>query len=384
MKISILSHDLSENGMYRVYTLAEVLKRQYEVEIIGPIFGKEIYKPCNTDQFKFKSVKGCVFPYFLFSIREILKYITGDVVYAYKPLLTSYGIGLLKKLASKCPVVIDIDDWPVGHWLQEYDFSLRRVLSRSKNLLIFSRPKAPLYSIITSEFFIRFADNITVTSDFLKQKFGGIKVPHAQNTKLFDPCRFNRNELRQKWGLNNIKVIMFLGSLNPYKGIENILKALDKLNTNKEVKLMMIVDKGRRSSYIKQLLNAGKAKIIPVEGLQHVQKIPEFLSMADLVVIPQRATPITNAQVPAKLIDAMSMANPIIATNISDIPQILKGCGLIVEPNDIDDLADKITYLVENENIARELGKKAREKCKREFSWDAIEPILTGVFDKYD
>lgn len=383
MKISILAHDLSENGMYRVYTLAKVLQRRYKVEIIGSIFGKGIYEPCNTGEFKFKNAKGCPFPLFIYSIKKILRYITGDVIYAYKPLFTSYGIALLKKLSSKYPVVIDIDDWPVGHWLKEWGFSLRKVLSRSKNLLKFWIPNGPLYSIIISKYFTHIADNITVTSSFLQKKFGGVKIPHAQDIVLFDPRRFKRNELRQRWNLNNKKIIMFFGTPIPHKGIEDILQALNRLRTNKEIKLMVVGAK-KSTHYIQQLINTGKEKIIVVEGFQPIQKIPEFLSMADLVVLPQRDTPITAAQVPAKLIDAMAMAKPIISTNVSDMPQILEGCGLIVKPNDIDDLADKISFLVENEKAAEKLGEKAREKCKQEFSFDVIEKKLAEVFDKFD
>jgi len=45
MKISILTHDLSHNCLGRAYLLAKILQRHYEMEIIGPMFGEEIWKP---------------------------------------------------------------------------------------------------------------------------------------------------------------------------------------------------------------------------------------------------------------------------------------------------------------------------------------------------
>lgn len=382
MKISILSNNLSENGMYRVYNLGKVLQRRYEVEIIGPIFGENIYKLFDAGEFQLKSVQGCNFPNFFSSIKKILNYIVGDVIYAYHPIFTSYGVGLLKKLTSKRPVIVCIDDWPKGHWLGDWSFSLRRTLSRGKRLINFWNPTSPLYSLAISEFFTSFADNITVTSRFLQKKFGGILVPHAQDTNFFDPSRYNRDELRRKWKVNDKKIIMFLGTPLPYKGVEDIIYALDRINTNEDIKLMIVGIK-EKTSYVQKLINIAKEKIIIVEGFCPIQKVPEILSVADLIVIPQKNTPITQAQIPAKLIDAMAMAKPIISTNVSDIPEILNNCGMIVEPGDIQGLADKICYLLENEQVAKRLGQKAREKCEREFSFDNLEKKLSYIFDSY-
>ena len=108
-----------------------------------------------------------------------------------------------------------------------------------------------------------------------------------------------------------------------------------------------------------------------------------FLSMADLVVLAQRNTPQTVGQLPAKLAHAMAMEKPIISTNISDMPEILNGCGVIVEPGDVDTLAQNIHRLMEDEEEATELGKRARQKCRERFSFETIETILTKIFERY-
>jgi glycosyltransferase involved in cell wall biosynthesis len=77
------------------------------------------------------------------------------------------------------------------------------------------------------------------------------------------------------------------------------------------------------------------------------------------------------------------MAKPIIATNVSDIPEILDGCGWIVEPENQKQLAKTIKYVFDHPVEAKERGKKAREKCKKGYSWEAIEKKLTTIFKKY-
>ena len=111
MKISILTPDLSHNCLGRAYLLAKILQRHYKVEIVGPIFGVGIWEPVANDKsITYKSVKirGRFKHYW--QIRDLAKKIDGDVVYASKPLFTSFGVGLLKKLFNSKPLILDIDD----------------------------------------------------------------------------------------------------------------------------------------------------------------------------------------------------------------------------------------------------------------------------------
>jgi len=77
------------------------------------------------------------------------------------------------------------------------------------------------------------------------------------------------------------------------------------------------------------------------------------------------------------------MAKPIIATSVGDLPEILDGCGWIVEPENPEKLAEKIQYVFTHPNEAKEMGWKAREKCKAKYSYEAMETILLNIFKKY-
>ena len=86
--------------------------------------------------------------------------------------------------------------------------------------------------------------------------------------------------------------------------------------------------------------------------------VPKYLSMADLVILPQRRIVQAMGQIPAKIFDAMAMAKPIIATDVSDLRRILDGCGIIIEPEDIDSLACKIDWVFSNPTDASALGSQ--------------------------
>ncbi len=388
MKISILTPDLSHNCLGRAYLLAKILQRHYEVEIIGPIFGDGIWKPVADDNsIAYKSVKICgrFKPYW--QIKELAKEIDGDIIYASKPLFTSFGLGLFKRLLNHRPLILDIDDWELGFAKENYRNS--SLLSRLESLVIstlFSYNIGSYWNRLISEKFVFFADSITVSNSYLKSKFNGTIVCHGRDTQIFDPKRFNKNMLREKYKIDeNKKVVMFLGTPGTHKGIEDLIKAIEIIKDRNIVLIIVGID--NKDNYCISIVNTARTRLgeerFKGYELQLFEIVPEFLVIADLVVIPQRKNFASVGQVPAKVFDAMAMAKPIIATNVSDLPEILDGCGWIVEPENPEQLAETIQYVLNNSQEADIIGQKARQKCIEKYSWDVMDKILMRVFGKY-
>ena len=115
MKISILSPNLSSNSVGRAYLLSKLLENRYKVTIIGPIFGDGIWEPLEYDNFlSYHGIKSRSSMHFFSQAVHNLDEIGGDLIYVHKPLLTSFGIGLLKKVLYRKPLILDIDDWEMG------------------------------------------------------------------------------------------------------------------------------------------------------------------------------------------------------------------------------------------------------------------------------
>jgi glycosyltransferase involved in cell wall biosynthesis len=130
--------------------------------------------------------------------------------------------------------------------------------------------------------------------------------------------------------------------------------------------------------YAKELLGADRLVDI---GLTTMRDLPELMSVADLAVIPQRKTLESLGQVPARVFDAMAMAKPIIATNVSHLREIIEDCGWIVEPENTGELAENIREVLGDLKNAHVVGEKAREKCIRLYSYDAAERVLVEIFE---
>jgi glycosyltransferase involved in cell wall biosynthesis len=78
----------------------------------------------------------------------------------------------------------------------------------------------------------------------------------------------------------------------------------------------------------------------------------------------------------------MAMGRPIVSTSVSMIPEILDGCGLLVSPGDPRALRTGIETLLGDPGRARELGRRARERCIERYSFTSARATLLPLIDR--
>ncbi|MCP6762691.1 MAG: glycosyltransferase family 4 protein [Fischerella sp. CENA71] len=382
-KISILVWNLSTNDGYIRASLLQksLMQLGFEVEILGFLFGKELYAAIPADT-KIYTLEGKNYPDFIQSIGQILKRIDGDIIYAIKPQPASFGIALLKKLYTRRPVIVDIDDWEMSwyggdDWCYRPSFKqLARDLIKSNGAL--RSPYHPLY-LKWMEGLINQADAVTVHNQFLQQRFGGVFVPNGKDTYLFDPSRYDINASRMRYRLSGYKILMFPGAPRPYKGLEDILIALEKIN-QPDLKLV-IVGGSPYDDYDRHLQEKWGSWIIKLPKFS-ADLMPDVVAAAHIVVVPQRDTPETRAQFPLKLTDGMAMAKPVLSTKVGDIPDILGGTGYLAEPGSPEEIAEQIQLIFKDLDTANERGKRARERCIEKYSLEAMTSSLKSVITR--
>ncbi|MGL5195090.1 MAG: glycosyltransferase family 1 protein, partial [Chroococcales cyanobacterium] len=241
-KISVLVSDLSKKGAgrwggggVRPFLLSQVLKRlNYEVEILGFVFDDEPNVKASFEDIPIITVPGKKYPQFIQSATSLMKQITGDIIYAYKPKPSSFGLALLNQMKTRRPVLLDIDDWELSwHGGDAWQYrppsikQLGRDIFKENGQLRY--PDHPLY-LKWMEKWIARADRVTLHNQFLQNRFGGVYLPNGKDTDLFDPSRYDPETSRNQYQLSGYRILMFPGAPRPYKGIEDVLIALDRLN----------------------------------------------------------------------------------------------------------------------------------------------------------
>lgn len=389
LKVSLVVSDLSSSGAgrwggaVRPFLLAQALGRlNYQVEMLGIAFGEDA-PAIATDDFPIISFPCQYHSGFLRAASQLISRIDGDIIYAVKLKPSSFGIALLKKWLNRRPLILDIDDWELSwHGGEQWQYrpSLKQFaqdLFKSEGALKY--PDHPLYLKWVEGLFSQ-ADAVTIHNQFLQQRFGGIYVPNGKDTSLFDPAKYDSQVSRVKYGLADYKILMFPGAPRPYKGVEDVLIALNRLDRD-DLRLA-IVGGSPYDDYDRQLQEKWGRWIIQLPR-SPTHLMPEVVSAAHVIVVPQRDTDAAQAQFPLKLTDGMAMAKPILATTVGDIPQILADTGYLVEPNSPEQIARTIELIFADLNTANAKGIAARKRCIQNYSLDVMAKILAHIINNF-
>jgi glycosyltransferase involved in cell wall biosynthesis len=378
--ISIFVHDLSSNPIARVVPFVKAFRDLgYDVQVLGFVFGggEGVHIPYQgeVDPVVIETTKR---PSELFTnIRRLARAANGDIVYAFKPLVTTLAPALYSaRIVKNRPLLLDVEDEEV-YLDQSWDLSAAwRKLFRGWRL-----GTSWKYTRLL-QLFRGSADAVTVVSTELKSRYGGSIIRHGPDENDFSPVQYSEKEqqIREKWGLpQGRKLAMFTGTPRPHKGFDVLTKAL----LRSECKDWDFVLVGPNDNEFARQAKKELPQRAHFLGPQSYSKIPELLSVADAVPIPQKDTPFAEAQVPAKLLDAMAMARPIVASSTGDLPNILgEGRrGLLVPPGDERALAQGLMSIRENPEEAEERASYAREWYKRNASTRALAERIKKIVE---
>jgi glycosyltransferase involved in cell wall biosynthesis len=371
MRISVLCFDVSANAAGRADLLARLLAPLGPVEVIGPRSREGPWEPVASGSVRYTSVPSRRMPGFVATMADLLRRADGDLIYASKTRLASAGVGYLKRVAGRRPLLLDIDDWEIGFYLGSGFWG---TVGRALNL---GNPSGLPWTWLC-ERLTALADGVTVASRFLQQRFGGTLIPHVRDTDAWKPDCASPAAGRRLLRVEGKRVVMFLGTPRDYKGLDDLASAVASL-ARADVTLVVVGTDADTEAGKRILGRCPAAALVPWVPFDQV---PTLLSAADVVAVPQRATPDTVGQVPAKIFDAMALGRPVVSTRVSMIPEILDGCGLLVEPGDISGLAAAIRTLLDDSRQATALGARARERCVERYSFRAARGELFPLIER--
>jgi D-inositol-3-phosphate glycosyltransferase len=170
-------------------------------------------------------------------------------------------------------------------------------------------------------------------------------VPCGVNMELFKPL--DRVDARQKLGLNNQKILLFVGRIDPLKGIDKLVKTLPLLKNQGNFKLVIVGGDENSREELKGLNKlASEINIsdsIDFRGLVKQEQLSVFYNAADVCVVPSYYE--SFGLVP---LESLACGTLVVATDVGDLKGIIKSgeTGCIVSSNSPEKLAEGITSIL--------------------------------------
>lgn len=313
--------------------------------------------PMNSNGFVsiFRSYKEC---------SDICKKYKIDIISSQDPFMSGI-IGYMLKVRHKIPLNIQIHGDLIDNpfWLKQ--------------------SKTNYFWNILAKFILKRAETIrTVNEDSIKNlEKKGIVGNKFMNFPIFiETDIFTSNNIKKLDFGDYEKVILFVGFLNPTKGIDTLLMAAPEVLNKHPKTLFLIVGDGSEKNKLQKISDRLKiSNNVIFTGSIHHENLPPYYKTSDIFVLPSRAEAWGRV-----VMEALLLEKPVIVSDVCKISETLlkEKCGISFTVEDHIDLSNKIIELLENKNVRNEMGKKGKNFVIKNYSESALVPNYLKLWKK--
>ena len=227
-------------------------------------------------------------------------------------------------------------------------------------------------------FLYRRADRIVVVSPAFKDHLirhwnvPAEKVSVVENgveTDLFrlDPAA---SEVRKQRKLENRFLICYIGTMGNAHGLDTLIAAAEELQTALPSAMFLLIGEGAEKERIVELAAARGLANIRFLGQQPRERIPAYVSSADLCLVTLKKTELFKTVIPTKLLEYMACGRPVVVAVDGQARQIVEqaGAGVFVEPENGKALVNAILGLAEDPERRRRMGASGRQYIVSKYS----------------
>ncbi len=213
----------------------------------------------------------------------------------------------------------------------------------------------------------------------MKTTYPYFPLPHRIIPNGVDTHRFNPGNKPLEKFQNGRPKILFLGRLDPRKGLDKLLSAFPKIKAKIEDALLIVVGAGSSIAYYQRLVPENLRKSICFEGRVSFDLIPRYYASCDVYVSPATGGEVFGIV----LAEAMATGKPVVASNIPGYNEVITDGrnGLLFDFNNPDDIADKVIQVLGNRELSKTLGVRAREYAIS-ISWKKIAREVLNYYEE--
>lgn len=249
-------------------------------------------------------------------------------------------------------------------------------------------PKKDLLKLaIWGKFSINNAEKIiTISNSSRDDIINEYKVPKSKvevipvGIKEVKVSKMDKNDFIKKYNLSN-PYVLFVGTLQPRKNITKLIEAFSELKTEnlKPKTDLDLVIVGRKGWDFENILSAPKKFNIEdkVKFLDNVtnEDLPLFYKNAEVFVLPSLYEGFG-----LPILEAMQNDCPVVASNISSLPEAGGNAALYFDPNNAEDIAKTIEKVVSDKRLREDMIRKGKEQIKK-FSWEKSAHEVIKIFE---
>lgn len=378
MKIGFLSHLDLNLYLFRLPIMQKLVEGGHEVYAVCPKGEKfDSFSEYGIKAVSYEMQRNSLNPFkeikAVYNIYRTVKPLKLDMLHTFTAKPNIYGT-IAGKMA-KIPTIINLVEG-LGSFYVEDSFKNKVVRTLIEKLykLVFSISDQVVFVNSDDPKYLQDKSVISVNKITIIKSVG-------IDTNEFDPDRINEDEieiLKSDLGVEDKIIVLMVARAIWHKGIREFYDAAALLSKNKGVQFILVgdIDEGNPSSADKIYLERGD-----VMWLGHRDDILLLTAMSDIYVLPSY-----REGIPRTLLEASSMAKPIITTDTVGCREVVTTGenGYLVPIEDSFTLAEKIASLVEHPDKRKIMGENGRIRAIEEFDIQNVVKQYMQLYHSFE
>lgn len=232
------------------------------------------------------------------------------------------------------------------------------------------------------------ATEVIVNSNYMKneiQRLFGLPfdkinvIPNGINLSNFTGIERDY-DFRRQYAMDNEKIILYVGRLVYEKGVQHLIAAMPKILSNYHDAKLIIAGRGGMMDELRaEASNLGLNDKIYFTGYLNSKQVQKMYKCADVAVFPSTYEPFGIVA-----LEAMLAGVPTVVSDVGGLDEIVTHGvdGMKSYAGNANSIADSVTALLYDHQLATNVSKKAKQKVKDQFNWEKIAQDTHFAYEK--
>ncbi len=179
-------------------------------------------------------------------------------------------------------------------------------------------------------------------------------------------------------------VLAYLGAIAPQDGLEHLLRALKVIleEIGRQDFICVIMGSGDSFSYITSLArDLGIEQFVRFTGFVGEEIFLRYLASADICLVPDFSSPSNDVSTFLKVMDYMASGKPMVCFDLKETRFTAREAAYYVKPNDIEQFAQAVVYLMDRPAIRLRMGKFGKKRIQEKLAWEHVSEIFLHAYD---
>ena len=207
-----------------------------------------------------------------------------------------------------------------------------------------------------------------------------VVIPCGVDTKRFRPM--DQEEARTHLGLNGAHVVLYVGRIEPLKGVELLLRCIAGVEHNSEYKLLVVGGRLHRDRQLAQLRTLaqelGIGEKVNFLGSLPQEELPYYYNAADVCVVPSYYESFGLVA-----LEAMACGTPVIARRVGGLLNLVRDgyTGYLIPWHCPDPFAERLEVLLASNSLRKAMGRAAHSWAQQ-WSWDLVATQVEEAYQE--